>query len=233
AVYRRGNSVEKPNCQVITPDLCGAVVLAEPERCETNCDQVQEDPPILMASKPHAHSHGVRSITLVAALSFHSIVEGVALGITGSATEAWTLCLSLMVHKIIVAFSVGLQLARTHAHAKHWVVLSIFILAIMSPLGSLFGMVVQNTLDGALKEALMTLFQGLAVGTFIYVTFFEVLLHERDNEHPNLYKLCFMLLGFALIGAFRLFDDGHQHGHSHVHGPDDIHHAENLTTVIP
>lgn len=43
---------------------------------------VDEDPPILMVSKPHAHSHGVRSITFVAALSFHSIVEGVALGIT-------------------------------------------------------------------------------------------------------------------------------------------------------
>lgn len=49
-----------------------------------------------------------------------------------------------------------------------------FVLASMSPLGALFGMVVQNTIEGAFKEALMTLFQGLAVGTFIYVTFFEV-----------------------------------------------------------
>ncbi|CAJ0927540.1 unnamed protein product, partial [Mesorhabditis belari] len=219
SVYRRGNSQEKPsNCKMVSTELCTAVILAEPERCETNCEKVDEDPPILMASKPHAHSHGVRSITFVAALSFHSIVEGVALGITNSPTDAYTLFFSLMVHKLIVAFSVGLQLARTHAHALYMVVISMLILASMSPLGALFGMIVQNTIDGAFKEALMTIFQGLAVGTFIYVTFFEVLLHERDNEHPNLLKLVFMLLGFTMIGAVRLFDDGHGHGHSHGAG---------------
>ncbi|KHN71288.1 hypothetical protein Tcan_02395 [Toxocara canis] len=48
----------------------------------------------------------------------------------------------------------------------------------------------------------------------------KVLLHERDNEHPNLLKLSFMIVGFALIGALRLLDShSHEgatsHGHSH------------------
>ncbi|VDN27471.1 unnamed protein product [Cylicostephanus goldi] len=57
------------------------LVFAEPERCETNCEKINEDPPILMKSSPHAHSHGVRSITFVLALSIHSVIEGIALGV--------------------------------------------------------------------------------------------------------------------------------------------------------
>ena len=48
---------------------------------------------------------------------------------------------------------------------------------------------------------------------------FHVLLHERDNEHPNLLKLFVMFVGFALIGGIRLFEG--EHGHSH----NDNHHT--------
>ena len=80
-----------------------------------------------------------------------------------------------MVHKVIVAFSVGLQLARTHAHALGWVGASILLFASMSPIGGVIGMFVQSSqMDSQLKDYIILIFQGLAVGTFIYVTFFEV-----------------------------------------------------------
>lgn len=120
-----------------------------------------------MKSSPHAHSHGVRSITLVLALSFHELIEGVAFGvqvrredllsviknlprprdynenspgkkniknflihntvmcIQKDVSKVTALFLSLLVHKLIVAFSTGLQLARTHAHQLHLVVISV------------------------------------------------------------------------------------------------------------
>lgn len=214
---RRSSGRETPECPVSNEVAFTAVAFAEPERCETNCEKVDEDPPILMKSSPHAHSHGVRSITLVLALSIHSVIEGIALGVGDSAPETTALFLSLMVHKLIVAFSVGLQLARTHAHQLRWVVMSMVTLSLMSPLGALIGMGVQSIAsDSLVKEATITVLQGLAVGTFLYVTFFEVLLHERDNEHPNLLKLLVMLIGFGLIGLLRLADR-HEHGHGHSH----------------
>ncbi|VDO70727.1 unnamed protein product [Haemonchus placei] len=219
-----------------------SLAVAEPERCETNCEKINEDPPILMKSSPHAHSHGVRSITFVLALSIHSVIEGVALGVGDNASETTALFLSLLVHKLIVAFSVGLQLARTHAHQLQWVVASVFTLALMSPLGAIIGMAVQSTAENSFgKDVTITILQGLAVGTFLYVTFFEVLLHERDNEHPNLLKLLVMLVllherdnehpnllkllvmlvGFSLIGLLRLIDN-HEHG-------DSLHPSDNST----
>lgn len=141
-----------------------------------DCEKVEEDPPILMKSQPHAHSHGVRSITFVLAISIHSVIEGLALGVQKENHEVTALFFSLMVHKLIVAFSVGLQLARTHAHALRWVIASIFILSIMTPLGAIIGMSVQQApIDPEARDMIVLLFQGIAVGTFIYVTFFEVI----------------------------------------------------------
>lgn len=208
---KKSTDHKEPQCTAIS-DVFTTLAVAEPERCETNCEKVDEDPPILMKSSPHAHSHGVRSITFVLALSIHSVIEGIAFGVTENASETTALFLSLLVHKLIVSFSVGLQLARTHAHQLQWVVASVFTLALMSPLGAVVGMVVQSTAANSFsKDVAITILQGLAVGTFLYVTFFEVLLHERDNEHPNLLKLLVMLVGFSLIGLLRLIDN---HDHS-------------------
>ncbi|CAP33317.2 Protein CBG14913 [Caenorhabditis briggsae] len=201
------------------------VAFAEPERCETNCEAIDEDPPILMKSRPHAHSHGVRSITFVLALSIHSIIEGLAFGVGSGENAIIALFTSLMVHKLIVAFSVGLQLFRTHAHQIKWVIISIVTLASMTPLGALIGLVITSAGEDTLwKDATVVVLQGLAVGTFIYVTFFEVLLHERDNEHPNLLKLLVMFIGFALIGGIRIFESPHGHSHGHEH--------DNITQLV-
>lgn len=118
------------------------------------------------------------------------------------------------------------------------VVASVFTFALMSPLGAIIGMAVQSAASNSFsKDVTITVLQGLAVGTFLYVTFFEVcspfdlcsillygfmkmfqvLLHERDNEHPNLLKLLVMLIGFSLIGLLRLVDN-HDHDLSHSLG---------------
>lgn len=50
-------------------------------------------------------------------------------------------------------------------------------LAIMTPIGALIGMAVQSVGEASLaKDITLTILQGLAVGTFLYVTFFEVCL---------------------------------------------------------
>uniref|UniRef100_A0A914W5S2 Zinc transporter ZIP1 n=1 Tax=Plectus sambesii TaxID=2011161 RepID=A0A914W5S2_9BILA len=96
SIYYSVYSVDNP--------LYASLEMAEPERCEMNCEGRDEHPPILMTSRPHAHSHGVRSVTFVLALSFHSVLEGLAFGVQKNSSEVTTLFLSLMIHKSIVAF---------------------------------------------------------------------------------------------------------------------------------
>ena len=42
-------------------------------------------------------------------------------------------------------------------------------------------------------------FQGIAGGTFLYITFFEVLPHELNAPHNRMQKLLFVLLGYICI----------------------------------
>uniref|UniRef100_A0A0N5B3V6 ZIP family metal transporter n=1 Tax=Strongyloides papillosus TaxID=174720 RepID=A0A0N5B3V6_STREA len=108
------------------------------------------------------------------------------------------LCANL-IHKLIVAFSMGLQLARTHAHNIKWVIVSMFIFSITSPVGTIVGSLVHNIENEYLKDILLMIMQGLAVGTFLYVTFFEILINERNNEHNNFLKLTLIVFGFSVI----------------------------------
>uniref|UniRef100_A0AAF5I1J1 Uncharacterized protein n=2 Tax=Strongyloides stercoralis TaxID=6248 RepID=A0AAF5I1J1_STRER len=195
---------------------CNSLAFAEPERCETDCHKIDEHPPIRMKSHPHNHSHGVRSITFLLAISSHSVIEGLAFGAMNTKKGLRALFISLMIHKLIVAFSMGLQLARTHAHNIKWVIVSMFIFSITSPLGAIVGSFVHNIENEYLKDILLMILQGLAVGTFLYVTFFEVLINERNNEHNNFLKLALIVFGFSVIGILRYFDQ-HEHSHSHDH----------------
>ncbi|CEF66436.1 Zinc transporter ZIP2 [Strongyloides ratti] len=193
---------------------CKSLAFAEPERCETDCHKIDEHPPIRMKSHPHRHSHGVRSVTFLLAISSHSVIEGLAFGAMNTKKGLRALFISLMIHKLIVAFSMGLQLARTHAHNIKWVIVSMFIFSITSPVGAIVGSFVHNIENEYLKDILLMIMQGLAVGTFLYVTFFEVLINERNNEHNNFLKLALIVFGFSVIGTLRYFDQ-HEHNHSH------------------
>ncbi|CDW54777.1 ZIP Zinc transporter family protein [Trichuris trichiura] len=196
-------------------------ITAEPECCGLPTGDNSTDPPIVMGFKPHAHSHEVRSVTLIVALSFHSIIEGIAFGIQSTNEAATALFLSIAIHKCVVAFGLGVQLARTHSQQMRMVFLSIVTFSMMTPIGAVIGIgVVQGQMHSTTKDLVVMLFEGLSVGTFLYVTFFEVLLHERDNEHPNFVKLLATLCGFAIISFMRIV--GHGHSHSHVDEGRDV-----------
>ena len=54
------------------------------------------------------------------------------------------------------------------------------------------------------KDAVVLILESLAAGTFIYVTFLEVLAHEKDNEHNSLIQLLAIFIGFSVIATLQL-----------------------------
>ena len=54
----------------------------------------------------------LKSLTFAVAMSFHSVLEGFALGVQNNIRSIFTLFISLLLHKGIEAFSVGLQVSR-------------------------------------------------------------------------------------------------------------------------
>lgn len=81
-----------------------------------------------------------------------------------------------------------------------WVWLYVTVFAVMSPLGIGIGiLVIEAQLeDGAFIQAVL---EGLAAGTFVYITFLEILPHELNSPERPLLKVLFLLCGFSVMAG--------------------------------
>jgi len=149
----------------------------------------------------------LHGLMLVAALSFHSIFEGMAVGLQGSNSGVWTLLGAISVHKLVLAFCVGLEL-RCMGARMFIITVYITIFAVMCPVGVAIGTVVMET-SGTITpthEFVIGSLQAIASGTLLYVTFFEVLQNERSVTRSGMWRLVFTLAGFALLAMLKLID---------------------------
>ncbi|RVE74262.1 hypothetical protein OJAV_G00020430 [Oryzias javanicus] len=160
--------------------------------------------PDLEGSAHHVHvdfqAHSpFRSFMLFLSLSLHSVFEGLAIGLQNTDSKVLEICIAILVHKSIIVFSLSVKLVQS-AVRPGWVAAYIFVFAMMSPLGIAIGIsVVEAALTaGALIQAIL---EGLAAGTFIYITFMEILPHELNSAGKQILKVLFILLGFTIMAA--------------------------------
>ena len=109
------------------------------------------------------------------------------------------ICIAILVHKSIIVFSLSVKLVQSEV-PRLWMGAYIGVFAMMSPLGIAIGIgVVEAQLTaGMLIQAVL---EGLAAGTFIYITFLEILPHELNSPEKQLLKVLFILLGFSIMAG--------------------------------
>jgi zinc transporter 1/2/3 len=100
----------------------------------------------------------------------------------------------------VMAFSLGLTLAQAKLTKKQFV-MSVLVFSLASPLGMAIGIFLSD-LDRSLGvDFANAILQTIAGGTFLYVTFFEVLPHEFNQPKNRMLKVLFVLLGFSIIAG--------------------------------
>jgi zinc transporter ZupT len=67
----------------------------------------------------------IKSLAFALAMSFHSVLEGFALGVQEDTTGAVTLFFSLLVDNTIDAFTVGLQVSRSNSKKLYLLVTTV------------------------------------------------------------------------------------------------------------
>ena len=151
--------------------------------CASHRDVVLEEGACVHVIKPTHHQHhhiepqqlgGIRSFLFLLAMSIHTVFEGLAIGLQPNTTAVWSLFFAVIVHKIVIAFSLGIQFAENIKHTTRAVLFIVFF-AVMSPLGTAIGTAMTESGSGestAVSIASVIL-QGLSTGVFLYVTFFE------------------------------------------------------------
>jgi len=162
------------------------------------------------------HQHATRSLVLILALSLHRIFEGMSVGLQQTVANVVSLFGAVMCHEMVIGFSLGLQFVRSGFALRRLLITTIVCSSIM-PLGVLIGIVMTEIESGSGNiDVANGLLQAIAMGTFIYVTFFEILQEEIDSEDTSLGKIVCIAAGFALMAMLNLIPEGNVTGTAYL-----------------
>ncbi|KAM8794864.1 S39A3 protein, partial [Eudromia elegans] len=162
----------------------------------------------------HPHSHGLnvqelsrsgplRLFSLVFALSAHSIFEGLALGLQEEGDKVMGLFLGVAVHETLVAVALGVSMAKSSLAMKDAAKVAVTV-SLMIPLGISIGMGIESAQNVA-SDVASVLLQGIAGGTFLFVTFFEILAKELEDKNDRLLKVLCLVLGYTALAGLVFF----------------------------
>lgn len=172
------------------------------------------DTPFISGPAPrhHGHSHfdpahlaaagPLRLISLVLALSAHSVFEGLALGLQEEGGKLGGLFLGVAVHETLAAVALGVSMARAALTMRDAAKLGATVSA-MIPLGVVVGISIASAQTFA-GNVVSVVLQGLAAGTFLFVTFFEILARELEEKQDRLLKVLFLVLGYGALAGLIL-----------------------------
>jgi len=141
---------------------------------------------------------------LMLALSVHSIIAGVALGLEDELIVATTILIAVLAHKATASMALAISFLKGNlAVARRRRLLLLFYS--MTPIGLLVGTTGAHFLDGTDEATIEGLFDALAAGTFLYIAIVNILteeFHSTDNRIP-LFAMTFLGFGFmALLAAW-------------------------------
>ena len=160
-----------------------------------------------ISKKHHKQRHYLRSYLLLVALSVHALFEGLAVGLFQDINNMLQVLGALVIHKCVLAFSMNINLVQ-HSFSMRAVVKSSFLFSVMSPVGFGIGILMLTYASSNLGRIFSAIFQAIATGTFLYVTFFEIFFHELNSkECHKLLKVLMMVLGYSLIAIVQYFEN--------------------------
>lgn len=105
---------------------------------------------------------------------------------------------AVIIHKAIMAFSLGLTIAQSPLTLKAFMV-SNLTFSLASPIGMALGIALMDMQQSLTRDIANGILQGVSGGTFLYITFFEVLPHELNKPDNRMLKLLFVILGYTSI----------------------------------
>jgi solute carrier family 39 (zinc transporter), member 1/2/3 len=146
----------------------------------------------------------LQAYMFVFVLSIHSFLEGLATESANTYTKMLVFISSLFLHKLLEAFALGVNVFRAGFELKAYLLLVTFYSA-LTPLGMLLSILV-STKNTVLSE----IFNGVAAGSFLYVSCIEMIVPEfHKADKMMVCKYLFLLFGFLLMAGVSLIPHSH------------------------
>ncbi|XP_062011768.1 zinc transporter 11 isoform X1 [Rosa rugosa] len=178
---------------------------------------------VVTASQSQSHNHFANasvanvsslgdSVLLIVALCFHSVFEGIAIGVAETKADAWKALWTISLHKVFAAIAMGIALLRMMPNRPFLSCAAYaFAFAISSPIGVAIGIIIDATTQGAVADWIFAISMGLACGVFIYVAVNHLLAkgYTPDKavsvDKPH-YKFLAVSLGVGVIAVVMIWD---------------------------
>ncbi|KAJ4725774.1 putative Zinc transporter [Melia azedarach] len=152
------------------------------------------------------------TILLILALCFHSIFEGIAVGVAATKAEAWRNLWTISLHKIFAAIAMGIALLKIIPKRPFLVTTAYsFAFAISSPIGVGIGIAIDATTQGHVADWIYAISMGLACGVFIYVAINHLIAKGFKPQakcyfDTPFFKFLAVLCGVAVIAVVMIWD---------------------------
>jgi zinc transporter ZupT len=134
-------------------------------------------PPDVQASWPVA-------MLLFLCLSFHSLVEGIALGVAQDGLAVTDVLLAIIAHKWLASTALVTSLLRAHTQ---WCSLLGLIgaFSLVTPTGVVIGLIADAAVGDSDSTPAMAGVTAFAAGTFLYVGVVEMIVREIERHHHH------------------------------------------------
>ncbi|KAF8777199.1 Zinc transporter ZIP3 like protein [Argiope bruennichi] len=146
----------------------------------------------------------LRSLFLAFALSLHSIFEGLAIGLQTTVQSDFRILIAVLIHKCIIAFTLGISLINSRLRKSNMITIN-FCFSLASPFGIILGILVIDFVQGLAMVITSGILQGIAAGTFLYITVFEVLQKELKSSTDSMVKVACIVLGYSIVSLLLTF----------------------------
>jgi len=141
---------------------------------------------------------------VLTALSVHSLLAGLALGVVPDLAGALVIFLAILAHKSTEGFALGVSLVRNAMPRRRaWGLLAIF--AVATPLGGLAGAAFGAQVEGPTRLVLEATFLALAAGTFAYVATLDILRDELLEPGGRWTKWLCVSAGTGAMGLLAIW----------------------------
>ncbi len=136
----------------------------------------------------------VYPLVMLTALSIHSAITGIALGLEPEVAASLLVMTGILLHKGSASFALMVSAHAAGMNSSNLrLVLTVFVL--MTPLGILFGTTVSSLMQGPGAELVEGVFNALAAGTFIYVAIVDVIGGEMSRIEDRMARFVSSALG--------------------------------------
>lgn len=149
----------------------------------------------------HAAAQHLAAYVLLAGLSVHSVLSGIALGAQTSLERALAVSAALVCHKATEGFALGVSLARNEVPSRLALRL-LFAFAAATPIGIAGGAITARLLADSVASAFEGAFSAIAAGTFLYVASLDMIGEEFSHGDKPFAKWLWALCGLAIVAAF-------------------------------